>query len=95
MHPLHIFQVDRLMELHFKYLEKVHAIDNIIEKEKEVSTFFVYKKLTKFLEAISVSCEMALKVRRKLAHIIGLVYRHAILNANCCRTLCSMGKGCV
>lgn len=23
------------MELHFKYLEKVHAIDNIIEKEKE------------------------------------------------------------
>lgn len=28
-------KVDRLMELHFKYLEKVHAIDNIIEKEKE------------------------------------------------------------
>ncbi|XP_037558676.1 LOW QUALITY PROTEIN: beta-catenin-like protein 1 [Dermacentor silvarum] len=28
-------KVDRLMELHFKYLEKVHAIDNIIEREKE------------------------------------------------------------
>ncbi|XP_054918697.1 beta-catenin-like protein 1 isoform X2 [Dermacentor andersoni] len=30
-------KVDRLMELHFKYLEKVHAIDNIIEREKEES----------------------------------------------------------
>ncbi|XP_075734066.1 beta-catenin-like protein 1 [Rhipicephalus microplus] len=28
-------KVDRLMELHFKYLEKVHAIDSIIEREKE------------------------------------------------------------
>uniref|UniRef100_A0A1E1XAD6 Beta-catenin-like protein 1 N-terminal domain-containing protein n=1 Tax=Amblyomma aureolatum TaxID=187763 RepID=A0A1E1XAD6_9ACAR len=28
-------KVDRLMELHFKYLEKVHAIDNVIEREKE------------------------------------------------------------
>uniref|UniRef100_G3MLU6 Beta-catenin-like protein 1 N-terminal domain-containing protein n=1 Tax=Amblyomma maculatum TaxID=34609 RepID=G3MLU6_AMBMU len=28
-------KVDRLMELHFKYLEKVHAIDNLIEQEKE------------------------------------------------------------
>ncbi|XP_013791309.1 beta-catenin-like protein 1 [Limulus polyphemus] len=27
-------KVDRLMELHFKYLEKVHYIDNQIEKEK-------------------------------------------------------------
>ncbi|CAN7991063.1 unnamed protein product [Ixodes hexagonus] len=31
-------KVDRLMELHFKYLEKVHAIDNQIEKEKENPT---------------------------------------------------------
>ncbi|XP_075558965.1 beta-catenin-like protein 1 isoform X2 [Dermacentor variabilis] len=32
-------KVDRLMELHFKYLEKVHAIDNIIEREKENPKF--------------------------------------------------------
>ncbi|CAN8000383.1 unnamed protein product [Ixodes pacificus] len=31
-------KVDRLMELHFKYLEKVHAIDNQIEREKENPT---------------------------------------------------------
>lgn len=28
-------KVDRLMELHFKYLEKVHAVDTQIEKEKQ------------------------------------------------------------
>jgi hypothetical protein len=31
------FQVDRLVELHFKYLEKVRMADLKIEKEKQVS----------------------------------------------------------
>ena len=30
------FQVDRLMELHFKYLNKVRVADEKIEKEKQV-----------------------------------------------------------
>ena len=29
-------KVDRLMELHFKYLEKVHGTDERIEKQKRV-----------------------------------------------------------
>ncbi|XP_064466463.1 beta-catenin-like protein 1 [Ornithodoros turicata] len=33
-------KVDRLMELHFKYLEKVHIIDNQIEKEKANTSYF-------------------------------------------------------
>lgn len=32
-------KVDRLMELHFKYLEKVEEIDGIIEQEDKVSVY--------------------------------------------------------
>ena len=31
-------KIDRLMELHFKYLRKVQAVDEKIEREKYVST---------------------------------------------------------
>jgi hypothetical protein len=31
------FKVERLLELHFKYLDKVRHVDNQIEREKSVS----------------------------------------------------------
>ena len=37
-------KVDRLMELHFKYLEKVHGTDERIEKQKRV----IYKSFVFF-----------------------------------------------
>lgn len=36
MSPLFVLQVDRLMELHFKYLEAVQLADKRIEGEKHV-----------------------------------------------------------
>jgi len=38
-------KVDRLMELHFKYLEKVHATDEIIERQKRVGPLHPFPPL--------------------------------------------------
>jgi len=35
---MYLLQVERLLELHFKYLDKVRAVDDQIEREKSVST---------------------------------------------------------
>lgn len=40
--PFHSPQVDRLMELHFKYLEAVQQADKRIEGEKHVSILFFF-----------------------------------------------------
>lgn len=42
-------KVDRLMELHFKYLEKVEEIDGIIEQEDKVSVYLNTQTNTLFV----------------------------------------------
>lgn len=50
-------KVDRLLELHFKYLDKVEEIDAIIDNQRKVSSiYFAYCKYL-YIFSLILDCE--------------------------------------